>query len=188
VLALLLAVAATTANAQAPAARPVLFLGASVIRFWKAQDPEFFAAHPGYVVRGVPGQTSAEVLHRAPRELADVQPAVVVILAGGNNDVAAGVLGATTRDNLAAIVRLVRSRGATPVLCALTSAQPDTDALLADYARKDGVLFVDFASMRAPDGGFRKGLTFDGLHPTPDGYHLMDPLVLAAIGRAMASP
>ncbi len=176
--------AATASHSQTP--RPVLFLGASVIRFWKAQDPQFFAAHKNYVVRGVPGQTSAEVLHRAPRELADVQPAVVVILAGGNNDAAAGVPAAKTTANLAAIVALVRAKGATPVLCAVTSAQPELDAMLADYAQRDSVLFVDFASMRAQDGGFRKGLTFDGLHPTPAGYHLMDPLVLAAVEKALA--
>ena len=173
--------------AQAQSSGKVLFLGASVIRFWKAQDPEFFAAHPAYVARGVPGQTSSEVLHRAPRELADVTPAVVVILAGGNNDTAAGVRAETTRDNLAAMVKLTRDRGARPVLCAVTSAQPELNALLADYARREDVVFVDFDALRVADGGFRHGLTFDGLHPTPDGYHLMDPLILAAIGKALAA-
>jgi lysophospholipase L1-like esterase len=189
VLALVAAVATLampSAQARSPAL-PVLFLGASVMDYWKAQDPAFFKAHPDYVVRGIPGQTSGQILGRAPHDLAQLNPFVVVLLAG-SNDIAAGTRPEAIVRNLAAIVDLVRARGGRVVLLALTNAAPAVNALIGDYARRETLTFVDFASLRVADGGFRPDLTFDGLHPTPAGYRLMEPLVQAAIDRELAAP
>jgi lysophospholipase L1-like esterase len=178
--------AGASAQARSPAL-PVVFLGASVMEFWKAQDPEYFRAHPEYVVRGVAGQTTAEILHRTPREVVPLNPAVVVLL-GGSNDLAAGYLAPTIVKNLSANVDLLRSHGAKVVLLTLTNAAPEVNAAIAAYAKGANVDLVDFASLRGPDGGLRRELTFDGLHPTAAGYKAMDPLVEAAIRKALAEP
>ena len=175
------------AQAQAPPSAKVMFLGDSVMWFWRIRDPDFFRAHRSYVVRGVVGETSTQIRLRAGPEIASVAPAVVVILGGGRNDDTAGVTPEATRDSLAAIVKQVRDSGARPVLCGVTTASPVLNALLADYAQREGVAFVDFAALRTPDGGFRPGLTLDGLHPSPEGYKLMDPPIEAAVEAALAA-
>ena len=53
---------------------------------------------------------------------------------------------------------------------------------MRDYARSNGVAFVDFyAALVDADGMFRDGLSSDGVHPTDAGYALMAPLVQSAL-------
>lgn len=56
------------------------------------------------------------------------------------------------------------------------------NAWMRDYARSNGVAFIDFyAALVDADGMFRDGLSSDGVHPTDAGYALMAPLVQSAL-------
>jgi lysophospholipase L1-like esterase len=34
----------------------------------------------------------------------------------------------------------------------------------------------------------KPGLTYDGVHPTPAGYALMEPVMVAAVDKVLAAP
>jgi lysophospholipase L1-like esterase len=50
------------------------------------------------------------------------------------------------------------------------------------YAAAQRFAYVDYYSaMDDGTGAAKAGLTLDGVHPTPEGYKLMEPLALAGI-------
>ena len=61
----------------------VVFMGNSITDNWIGADPDFFARN-GFVDRGISGQTTAEMLARFRRDVIDLNPKAVVILAGIN--------------------------------------------------------------------------------------------------------
>src|SRR5438128_8406098 len=67
-----------------PAAR-VVFMGDSITDAW--QQPRYGGFFPGkpYVDRGISGQTTPQMLVRFRRDVIDLQPKAVVILAGTND-------------------------------------------------------------------------------------------------------
>ena len=62
----------------------VVFMGNSITDNWIGADPDFFARN-GFVDRGISGQTTAEMLARFRRDVIDLNPKAVVILAGINS-------------------------------------------------------------------------------------------------------
>jgi lysophospholipase L1-like esterase len=57
---------------------------------------------------------------------------------------------------------------------------------LKDYAAKIDAPYVDYyAAVVDAQGEFRRGYTFDGLHPNTQGYALMTPVVEAAIEQTV---
>lgn len=62
----------------------VVFMGNSITDNWIGADPDFFARN-GFVDRGISGQTTAEMLARFRRDVIDLNPKAVVILAGIND-------------------------------------------------------------------------------------------------------
>jgi lysophospholipase L1-like esterase len=60
------------------------------------------------------------------------------------------------------------------------------NAWLKSYAMQKGAVFADYYSATVDASGFlRDGTTNDGLHPNPQGYALMAPVVTAAIAQAL---
>lgn len=182
--------------------RRVVFLGGSTTENWGNKYGVFFPGKP-YLNRGVSGQTTPQMLLRFQQDVVALKPAAVVIF-GGSNDIS-GNAGAMTlemiEDNLRSMVAIAKANG---IKAILASQQPTTDypwnpgthpeqKLLAlslwekNYAAENGLVYVDYyTALVAPDGGFKKGLSVDGVHPTAEGYAVMAPLAEAAIREALA--
>ena len=111
------------ASAAVDSAR-VVFLGNSITQFWVERRPGFFAAHPGYVGRGIAGQTTYQFLGRFREDVINLRPAVVVINAA-TNDVAENTCRYnedTTFNNIVAMVNIARRHGIRPVMTAVLPA------------------------------------------------------------------
>lgn len=180
----------------------IVFMGDSITWLWKHTDPAFFPE--GEVIgRGIGGQTTAQMLGRFRNDVLDLQPQAVHILAG-TNDVA-GNTGAATIEtvegNIASMAELARAHGIKVVLGSVPPAAafpwsktiPNPaatiealDAWLRAYAARNGFTYVDYrTAMAGPDGGMKPGLSLDGVHPSPAGYAVMEPLAKAAIAKAL---
>jgi lysophospholipase L1-like esterase len=197
----------SAANAALPAPGPVrrvVFMGDSITESWATVNPEFFK-HPGFIDRGISGQTTPQMLVRFRQDVIALEPAVVHILAG-TNDIA-GNTGpmelSTTEANIASMVDLARAHGIRVVLASTLPAadfpwRPGLEpgpkivalnAWLAHYAQKARITYVDYYSALS-DGalGIRGSLATDGVHPSLEGYRVMEPLAEAAIREAQRLP
>jgi lysophospholipase L1-like esterase len=195
------------ANAALPAPGPngrVVFLGDSITEFWATVDPDFFK-HPGFIDRGISGQTTPQMLVRFRQDVIALKPAVVHILAG-TNDIA-GNTGpmelSATEANIASMIDLARAHH---IRVVLGSTLPAADfpwhrglepgpkivalnAWLEHYAAQRRITYVDYYSALT-DGalGIRSDLAPDGVHPSLQGYRVMDPLAQTAIAEAQRPP
>jgi lysophospholipase L1-like esterase len=189
--------------AKPGATRPrVVFMGDSITEGWEKLDPSFFTN--GKVDRGISGQTTSQMLLRFRQDVIDLHPEAVHIMAG-TNDVA-GNTGPVTLEqvqgNIASMAELARAHGIRVILASVPPAanfpwrpavQPvDTirklNAWMKDYAAHNGFLYVDyFDALSTPQGGMKQGMAQDGVHPTKEGYAVMEPLTEAAIRTALSS-
>jgi acyl-CoA thioesterase I len=179
----------------------VVFMGDSVTDGWVRIAPAFFMGRP-YVGRGISAQTTRQMLARFEQDVLDLQPAVVVILAG-TNDIA-GNAGpydpAATRANLSAMCELARAQGIGVVLSSVLPAadypwRPGLapapkivalNAYIAELAARTGTVYLDYYSAMADArGGLRAELSPDGVHPNEAGYAIMAPLAEKAIAQAV---
>jgi lysophospholipase L1-like esterase len=179
----------------------VVFLGDSITELWAQKDPKFF--HPKlYLNRGISGQTTPQMLLRFRQDVIDLQPRVVVILAGIND--IAGNTGPSTpkmiQDNLMSMAQLAKANGIKVVLASITPADhfywnsgikpahkiAVLNAWIKEYAAKSGFIYLDYYSLMAdPSGAMKQELTNDGVHPNANGYAVMEPLVEEAIATAL---
>jgi lysophospholipase L1-like esterase len=200
------------ADQSLPAPKPgenrVVFMGDSITEGWgmkaTATSPargEFFPGKP-YVNRGISGQTSPQMLVRFRQDVIDLQPAVVIILAG-TNDIAENTGKMTAQEtlgNLIGMIELARASKIRPVLCSIlpasdfrwhTGLQPAPkiqvlNGLIKDYAAKNNIVYVDYYSpMVNAEGGLKSELSPDGVHPNAAGYTIMAPLAEAGIAAAL---
>jgi len=183
----------------------VVFFGSSTTDNWgRKYDSVFFPGKP-YVNRGIGGQTTPQMLIRFQQDVVALQPAAVVFL-GGSNDVAGNTGSATLEmieDNIRSMVAVAKENH---IQMILASQQPTIEfpwakgshpapMLLAlsawekEYARAQGLGYVDYYSVLVgPDGGFKPGLSVDGVHPTAAGYAVMAPVVERVIDLVLKQP
>jgi lysophospholipase L1-like esterase len=177
-----------------------VFIGDSITQGWKID--ESFPGKP-YVNRGISGQTSPQMLLRFRQDVIELQPKVVVILAG-TNDIAGNTGPMTLKeseDNLASMADLATANQIRVVLCSVTPAfdfhwspgkEPagkivELNAWIKAYAAEKGYVYVDYHSaMRDERDGLPARLSKDGVHPLPAGYAVMAPLAEAGIEKALA--
>ena len=56
------------------------------------------------------------------------------------------------------------------------------NAMLQDYAQKNKIPYVDYRSvMKDSENGLPASLAKDGCHPTPEGYEIMEEILLKVI-------
>ena len=183
--------------------RPVeaVFMGNSITDNWAAHDSEFFVRN-GFVGRGISGQTSIEMLARFRRDVIDLHPKAVVILAG-INDIAQNlgpIALENTFGNIESMCELARCHGIRVVLCSVLpcdrlSWRPDIapaaevvrlNDMLKRYAERNRIAFVDYhAAFDNGKGGLDARFSHDGCHPTFYGYTLMEPLVTEGTNKAL---
>lgn len=178
----------------------VVFMGDSITQGWKLEQS--FPGKP-YVNRGISGQSSSQMLLRFRQDVIDLQPKVVVLLAG-TNDIAENTGPVTlgqVEGNLKSMAQLATANGIRVVLCSVLPAThfwwhpelkdpaPRIAALnkrIRSYAAEKGFVYVDFYSAMAdPAGGLPKKLSPDGVHPSPAGYAVMAPLAESGIEKAL---
>ena len=187
----------------------VVFLGDSITDGWdNPVNGGFFPGKP-YIDRGISGQTTPQMLIRFRRDVIELKPEVVVILAG-TNDIA-GNTGPMTleaiEDNLLSIAELARVHGIRVVLSSLlpvsdyevrdgkpivqTVRRPPEQikALnnwMKEYSAKNRLTYLDYYSAMVDEKGYLKDeLSNDGLHPNVKGYEVMNPLAEAAIALSL---
>jgi len=180
--------------------RRVVFLGNSITENWINTDSAFFKDNK-YINRGIGGQTTPQMLVRFREDVINLQPEVVVILAGIND--IAGNTGPSKIENVAgnifSMAELARVNHIKVVLSSVLPAAAfpwhlgidpvqsiiKLNELLKAYADKNHLVYIDYYSATVTeDKSFKKDLTIDGVHPNMAGYKVMEPLVEKAIGEA----
>jgi lysophospholipase L1-like esterase len=181
----------------------VVFYGDSITDLWKLE--EYFPGKP-YVNRGISGQTTPQMLVRFRQDVIDLQPKVVIILAG-TNDIAGNTGRMRNEDiegHLSSMVELARAHGIRVVLCSVMPvhnytetakdffAQRPQSRILAlngwikAFASKNNLVYVDyFSALVDGQGMIKKELADDGLHPNAAGYKIAAPLAEAGIEKAL---
>ncbi|SHH67963.1 Lysophospholipase L1 [Chryseobacterium oranimense] len=179
----------------------VVFMGNSITEGWVKSHPEFFSEN-NYTGRGISGQTTSQMLLRFQNDVVALKPRLVVINAG-TNDIAenTGIYNPDfTFNNIKAMADIAKSNGIKVIIASvlpaaafpwrkeITDVPQKVDALnskLKQYAQSNKLIFVDYnTAMRDAKGGMREGLAKDGIHPTPAGYAIMEPLIKNAINKA----
>lgn len=189
-------------GAPEPGQKRIVFMGDSITEFWSVQDPDFFHEKP-YINRGISGQTTPQMLVRFRADVISLQPAVVVILAGGND--IAGNTGPSTldmiTDNIISMVELAKANQIEVFLCSVLPAadfpwkpnQNPADKMIAlnkiikTYADTHDIVSVDYHSAMVNDQkGLQAAYSGDGVHPNQLGYQVMGPLAEKAIHQVLS--
>ncbi|MCS3732819.1 SGNH/GDSL hydrolase family protein [Mucilaginibacter dorajii] len=178
----------------------VLLIGDSITELWDELDPLFFDANKNYVNRGISGQTTPQMLLRFRQDVINLKPKMVVIL-GGTNDIAGNTGQATINEifgNLVSMVQLAKANHIKPVICSIlptieypwkTGQEPagkiaNLNHQLKAYAAAHQITYLDYYNaMKNNEGGLKKNLTKDGVHPNIAGYKIMEPLLQSAISN-----
>jgi lysophospholipase L1-like esterase len=191
-------------RASAAGENRVVFFGDSITDLWKLQ--EYFPGKP-YINRGISGQTTPQMLVRFRQDAIDLEPTVVVILAG-TNDIAGNTGPMRLEDieaNYASMAELARAHGIHVVFSSILPVHNHTplsqdlfaqrspekilqlNRWLKTYCAANGHVYLDYFSAMVDDKGLlKRDLADDGLHPNVTGYRLMAPLAQAAIEKALA--
>lgn len=185
-----------------PGENRVVFMGNSITEFWSQHSPGFFNVKP-YINRGISGQTSPQMLLRFRADVIDLEPAVVVILAG-INDIAGNTGPSTLKmilDNIVSMAELAMANGIKVVLCSVLPARefdwsPGREPaekiialndMIRDYAGENNIIYLDYYSSMVDEwNGLKEAYSEDGVHPNAAGYRIMEPLAEQAIIKALA--
>ena len=180
-----------------------VFLGNSITYGWVRRNPDFFEQN-NFVGRGISGQTTAEMLVRFRKDVIELKPRCVVIMAGindiaGNNGYIAleNIMG-----NIESMCELAKLHKIKVILCSVTPSARKTrynadllmsgeivklNKMISDYARKRKICYVDYHSALADErGGMPKKWTKDALHPNTACYvSILEPMVLKAVNKVL---
>jgi lysophospholipase L1-like esterase len=185
----------------APNEKRVVFMGNSITEFWKYSDSAFFASR-NYINRGISGQTTPQMLVRFREDVINLKPAVVVILAG-INDIAENTGPSKLEFTFGNIVSMAQLAKTAHIKVVISSVLPANhfpwrpaiiptekvirlNQMLKDYCVKNNVIYLDYYSaMVDSEKGLPKNLANDGVHPTLEGYKIMEPMVEKAIAEAL---
>lgn len=180
----------------------VVFMGNSITESWVDMSPDFFKDN-SYIGRGIGGQTTHQMLIRMRPDVIELDPAVVVILAG-TNDIAGNTGPMTLEEILGAIKSMSELAEANGVKVVLSSVLPVYDypwrpglepnikipklnEMIKAYASVKGFVYLDYFTAMVDDrNGLPKKYAEDEVHPTELGYSVMEPLAKAAIDLALS--
>ena len=189
------------ANKRVTTPAKVVFMGNSITDGWWPKDSTFFIDN-NFLDRGISGQTTSEMLVRFRQDVINLKPKAVVILAG-INDIAHnnGVISLeNVFGNIVSMAELARYNKITPIICSVLPAYDfpwrrgmnpapkviELNKMLKAYADKEGLTYVDYHSaMKDERDGLPKHLASDEVHPTLEGYTIMEQIVLEAIHKTI---
>ncbi len=160
--------------------------------------PGFFSGN-GYVDKGISGQQTKHMLARFQKDVVALNPVVVVIMAG-TNDLANGVTKETIVANISSMAEMAVDAGIRVVLCSVT---PNNDSysklndpktkgahiialngMIQSLATAQGYTYCDYWTSLVEDDGLslkEAYRLYDNLHPGPDGYDVMEPIIKSII-------
>lgn len=182
--------------------RNVVFLGNSITENWARMHSDFFTLNK-YIGRGISGQTSYQFVVRFREDVINLSPKVVVINAA-TNDVAENTGPYNEDYTFGNIVSLVELAKANKIKVILTTTLPaaafgwnpsikdgvakikSLNARVKAYAKKNKIPYIDYYSkMVTPEGALDPAYTKDGVHPTLEGYLVMESLIKPAIEKVL---
>lgn len=179
-----------------------VFIGNSITESWVGQDRDFFTNN-NYVGRGIGGQISAQILLRMREDVIKLKPRAVVINAG-TNDIAENANIYDSEITLGNIISMVQLAQANNIKVVLGSVLPtnhfrwspditdvaerviDLNTRIKNYADTNNIPYIDYHSpLKDKDNGLDMKYGEDGVHPTLEGYRIMEPLAKQAIDKAL---
>ena len=181
----------------------VVFLGNSITEGWVNIHPEFFTEN-GYIGRGISGQTSYQFLLRFRNDVINLKPKLVIINAG-TNDVAENTGPFDLEKTFGNIASMAEMAKANKIKVILTSVLPASEfkwnkkitdsseriealnAKIKEYAEANKIPYVDYYTPMAsgPERSLNPDYSKDGVHPTLEGYLVMEALIQPAIDKAL---
>ena len=188
----------------APSETRVVFMGNSITEGWSHFRPEFFK-NKHYINRGIGGQTTPQMLLRFRQDVVDLEPQIVVLLAG-TNDIA-GNTGPMTLEmifnNMVSMCEIAKANDIQVIISSVLPAFdypwkpglnpdkkiPKLNEMLKNYAKNNGVQYCDyFSSMSDEKNGLIKEYGSDGVHPNETGYRVMEILIEKSIKNVLNLP
>ena len=183
----------------------VVFMGNSITEGWVFMRPEFFE-NRDYINRGIGGQTTPQMLLRFRPDVIDLNPKVVVILAG-TNDIA-GNTGYTSEEtiigNIKSMAEIADANGVEVIISSILPAieylwkpglNPASKIIsinkkLKAYAKKNNFIYLDYFSAMVDSNDGLKVPDYtaadDLVHPNKAGYLVMEKLAEKAIETALS--
>lgn len=190
------------ANAALTDSVDVVFIGNSITEGWVGSNPQFFKSNH-YLGRGISGQTSPQLLLRFRQDVVNLHPKAVVINIG-TNDIAenTGVFSYEyTMDCIISMAEIAQANGIKVVLSAIlptsgfswnknvvdaTEKVDELNKRIKKYAEEKGFAFIDYNTpMRDENGALKQGLGRDTVHPSPEGYRLMESIAKPVIDSVL---
>ncbi len=186
------------ANSEVTVKPKAVLMGDSITDGWYRNDPDFFRDN-NFAGRGISGQVTSHMLVRFRRDVIDLHPKYVVILAG-INDIARNngyISLENTFANIVSMCELAKANKIKPVLCTLvpsgyirwrpaikdTKEQVDAlNGMIKEYAKAHHYKLIDYATLLADGNGVtRQDLSGDSVHPNLEGYKLMEEALLKVV-------
>lgn len=195
------------ANKELPAPakkeKRVVFMGNSITEGWVKIHPEFFKEN-GYVGRGISGQTSYQFLLRFREDIINLKPKLVIINAG-TNDIAENTGPYDIDITFGNIANMAEIAKANKIKVILTSVLPAAgfrwnkkitdapdriealNAKIKEYAKANKIPYVDYYTpmVTGAERALNPDYSKDGVHPTLDGYIVMEALIKPVIDKAL---
>ena len=187
------------ANKSVETPTRVVFMGNPITDGWWNTDSLFFKNNR-YIGRGIGGQTTAQMLVRFRADVIDLQPKAVVILAG-TNDIAQNngyIAPENILGNIISMAELAKANNIDVVLCSILPAYEygwrkglePADKIIAlnkmikEYADRHNLTYVDYHSaLKDARNGLPEKYSKDGVHPTMEGYKIMERLISEALKK-----
>ena len=178
----------------------VVLMGNSITESWSYIYPEYFK-NKDYINRGISGQTTPQMLVRFRPDVIDLDPDIVVILAG-INDIAENTGPSTIKmitDNIISMAEIASTHNINVILSSILPAynfpwKPKINPhykilkineILQEYAIKNNHIYLDyFTAMHDGNNGLIKKYGLDTVHPNIDGYKIMSNMLDRAIDKS----
>lgn len=183
------------ANSEMTVRPKAVFMGDSITQCWYDADPSFFNDN-NFACRGISGQTTSHMLVRMRKDVVDLHPKYVVILAG-TNDIAKNngfIEVDEIYGNIVSMCEIAKANKVKPVICSVLPVKqykwrPEVtdcaeriirlNAMLEDYAKASRCIYVDYHSvMKDDENGLPQKWSYDGVHLNGDGYDVIEKIIL----------
>ena len=171
-----------------------VFMGDSITDNWAKKDMDFFTSN-NFVGRGISGQTTSHMLVRFRRDVVDLNPKYVVIMAG-TNDIALNngeISHENILGNIISMCEIAKANKIKPILCSVLPADrfrwrpqltPAEDLvklnkMIQEYAKSARIPYVDYQSvLKDENNALPEKHAADGVHPNLDCYKIMEEIIV----------